>query len=212
MICWHHNCHKHFVNPWLPVSFMPEKFVVAALVPPSFIIGSKCTKGMQLLDFFFSWATSPSAICSIEGCDVTAVVIVFPVKASNKVLLNEGETFDSSNSKVSLQLCHIETSSRCEYSFTFGSFMISFLILPAIWSTCMSFSSSLELTNWNKFEVFVCVSVVLQLQETWINILCHVVIQIICSLIYFYETVNVDDHHILYQHRIFRQNSKFHLD
>ena len=82
---------------------------------------------------FFSRATSPSAICNTDGCDVSAVVIIFLIKAAHKVLLSEGETFDSSNSKVSLQLCHIETSSRCGYSsFTFGSFMISFLILPAI--------------------------------------------------------------------------------
>ena len=72
-------------------------------------------------------------ICNIEGCDVTAVVIIFPIKPANKVLLSEGETFDSSNSKVLLQLCYIETSSSCGYSpLTFGSFMVSFLILPAI--------------------------------------------------------------------------------
>ena len=83
--------------------------------------------------FFFARASSPSAICNIEGCDVTAVVIIFLIKAARKVSLSKGETFDSGNSKVLLQLCHIETSSSCRYSsLIFGSFMISFLILPAI--------------------------------------------------------------------------------
>ena len=90
--------------------------------------------------FFSSRANSPSAICNIEGCDVTAFVIIFPIKLAHKVLLSEGETFDSSNGNASLQLCHIETSSSCGYSsLTFGSFMISFLILPAIRSTCVYF-------------------------------------------------------------------------
>ena len=67
-------------------------------------------------------------MCNIEGCDVTAAVIIFPIKAENKVLISESQTFHSSSSKVSLQLCHIETSSSCGYFLSFDIFMISFLI------------------------------------------------------------------------------------
>ena len=127
MLCWYHNCRKRLV-------LIPGYHLVLLcgsscrnLVPPNFIVGSRCTKGIQLLDYFFSRASSPNAICNIEGCDVTAVVIIFPIEPAQKVLLSEGETFNSSNSKISLQLCHIETSSSCGYSsLTFGSFMVSF--------------------------------------------------------------------------------------
>ena len=49
---------------------------------------------------FFSQAGCPSEICNIEWCDITAVVIIFPIKAEHKILLSEVETFDSSISKA----------------------------------------------------------------------------------------------------------------
>ena len=47
---------------------------------------------------FFSQASSPSAIFNIEEHDTAA--IIFPIKNAYKVLLNEGKTFDCSNSKA----------------------------------------------------------------------------------------------------------------
>ena len=45
-------------------------------------------------------------MCNIEGCDVTAAVIIFPIKAENKVLISESQTFHSSSSKVATTLPH----------------------------------------------------------------------------------------------------------